>query len=161
MLQVTIKGGTKSQRKHTESLVHFCADMLMPRLKDKLDITVRLKTIKAKENAYGYCTSDPEGNADRADRPREFELEIHNKMPLRRVLETVAHEMVHVKQYARGELYEGSRVSKNRWQGRWINKDPDYWDQPWEIEAHGRECGLFVRWAEAEGLGDAKWTHDD
>jgi len=72
----------------------------------------------------------------------------------------VCHEMVHVKQYARGELYESSAQNKHRWQGKWINKDPDYWDQPWEIEAHGRETGLFVRWAESEGLGKKKWTHD-
>jgi len=65
------------------------------------------------------------------------------------------------KQYARGELYQGSRVDKHRWQGKWLAKDPDYWDQPWEIEAHGKEIGLFVRWAEKEGLGNKKWTHDD
>ena len=123
-----------------------------------LNITVKLKTIK--DDAYGYCTSDPDGDAERSDRPRSFELEIHKDLPLRKVLETVCHEMVHVKQYARGELYESSRVNKHRWQGEWLNKDPNYWDQPWEIEAHGRECGLFVRWAEENKLGDKKWTHD-
>ena len=68
--------------------------------------------------------------------------------------------MVHVKQYARGELYEGSRVNKHRWQGKWLDKDPDYWDQPWEIEAAGREAGLFIRWCEANDLAKHKWTHD-
>jgi hypothetical protein len=33
-----------------------------------------------------------------------------------------------------------------------------YWDLPWEIEAHGRETGLFIRWAEKEHLGHLKWT---
>ena len=36
----------------------------------------------------------------------------------------------------------------------------DYWDEPWEIEAHGRETGLFVRWAEKHKLGKRKWTQD-
>ena len=34
----------------------------------------------------------------------------------------------------------------------------DYWDLPWEIEAHGREVGLFVRYCEANKLGGQKWT---
>ena len=157
-MKVTVKGGSASQKKHSKSLVEFCVTKLMPRLKDSLDITVRLKTIK--EDVYGYCTADPEGDAVRADRPRYFELEIDKNLPLRKLLETLAHEMVHVKQYARGELYEGSRVSKHRWHGKWLDKDPNYWDQPWEIEAHGREAGLFIRWAENEKLGHKKWTHD-
>ena len=123
-----------------------------------LDITVKLKSLG--KDAYGYCLADPEGDAERSDRPRVFEIEVHNNMALRKVLETLCHEMVHVKQYARGELYEGSRTSKHRWQGKWLDKDPDYWDQPWEIEAAGREAGLFIRWAESQGLGKQAWTHD-
>jgi len=121
-----------------------------------LDITVRLKTLDG--DAYGYCLADDDES--RVDRPRAFELEIEKNMPLRRVLETICHEMVHVKQYARGELYEGSRIPKHRWQGKWLDKDPDYWDQPWEIEAHGREAGLFIRWCEANDLAKHKWTQD-
>lgn len=157
-MRVTVKGGSASQKKHAKSLVEFCVRKMMPRMKDSLEITVKLKKIK--EDVYGYCMSDPEGDAVRSDRPRVFELEIDKNLRLRKLLETIAHEMVHVKQYARGELYEGSRVNKHRWQGKWIDKDPDYWDQPWEIEAHGREAGLFIRWAESAKLGDKSWTHD-
>jgi hypothetical protein len=155
MIRVT--GGTASQRKYIPSVVNFCIKKLMPRMKG-LDITVRLKELKG--DAYGYCHSDPQGDATRIDRPREFEIEIHSKMPLRKVLETLCHEMVHVKQYARGELYESVRLAKHRWQGKYISNNVDYWDQPWEIEAAGREAGLFIRWAESEGLGKRKWTHD-
>jgi len=154
---IKVKGGNASQKNRVISMVNFCCNKLMPRIKD-LDITVRLKDIK--EDAYGYCHADPEGDAERLDRPRVFELEIHKNMPMRKLLETVAHEMVHVKQYARGELYQGSRIAKHRWQGKWVSNNLNYWDQPWEIEAHGREAGLFVQWAEKEKLGNMKWTHD-
>jgi hypothetical protein len=30
----------------------------------------------------------------------------------------------------------------------------DYWDFPWEIEAYGRQLGLFIRWCEVEGIAD-------
>jgi len=157
---ITIIGGSKSQKKHAESMVQFCLDKFLPRLKDVVDIRVRFKDLE-KANAYGFCCSDPDGEADRPDRPRVFELEIHKNMRLRKVLETIAHEMVHAKQYAKGELYEGSRIAKHRWQGKWVSNNVDYWDQPWEIEAHGREAGLFIQWCEKHGLGKKKWTHDD
>jgi hypothetical protein len=64
--------------------------------------------------------------------------------------------MVHVKQYARRELHP----SKEAWLGKTINpKKVSYWDLPWEIEAHGREVGLFVRYCEENKLGKYKWTN--
>lgn len=154
---VTVQGGKEYQRKYIQSIIEFCHSKLMPRMYN-LNINVKLRKFPEDENAYGYCMSDPEGDAERKDRPRDFELDIHSKMPLRRLLETICHEMVHVKQYAQGELYVSERTAKHRWQGEWVNKDPDYWDQPWEIEAHGREAGLFIRWCEKEKLGKKKWT---
>ena len=153
---IRIIGGTASQKKHIPSVINFCIQKLMPRMTN-LDITVRLK--KLDSSAYGYCLAESD-DGERLDRPKSFEIEIHKDMPLRKVLETICHEMVHVKQYARGELYESSAQGKHRWQGKWLDKDPNYWDQPWEIEAHGRETGLFVRWAEENDLGKYKWTLD-
>jgi len=41
-----------------------------------------------------------------------------------------------------------------------INKDTNYWDLPWEVEAHGKELGLFIRWAEDNKLGKYAWTQE-
>ena len=96
--------------------------------------------------------------------PKMSTLDIEIK--IRRLLETVAHEMVHVKQYAKGELFEGNfKLGKHRWMGEWLSDNSnlvkEYWDHPWEVEAHGRECGLFVRWAEENKLGSRSWALDD
>jgi hypothetical protein len=39
----------------------------------------------------------------------------------------------------------------------------DYWDTPWEIEAHGREKGLFTRFKQQYSLMDfyKRPTHGD
>ena len=140
---ITVKGGQEYQRKHVESMVEFCIKTLMPRMRT-LDITVRLKNTK---DAMGYCLE--------GDTNREFEIEIDKKQTLRKMLETVAHEMVHVKQFARRELHPHN----DDWYGKTYNpKKVSYWDLPWEVEAHGRECGLFIRWAEASDLGHKAWT---
>jgi len=140
---ITVTGGKPNQRKYVESMVEFCIQKLMPRM-ETLDITVKLKTPKG---AMGYCLE--------TDNKRTFEIEIDRNQKLRPLLETVAHEMVHVKQFARRELHP----STDTWYGKTYNpKKVSYWDLPWEIEAHGREVGLFVRWCEENDLGKYKWT---
>ena len=139
---IEVIGGSKSQKNHVEKMVAFCAKKLMPKM--NLDITVNLCK---PTGAMGYCLE--------ADNKRTFELEVDKSQPLRALLETVAHEMVHVKQYARRELDPNKEV----WMGKTYNpKDVNYWDLPWEIEAHGREVGLFVRYCEENKLAKYKWT---
>jgi hypothetical protein len=142
---INVVGGTKVQRKHARSMVEFCVATLMPKMKT-LDIEVKLCKL---DNALGYCLE--------TDNKRTFEIEIHRTQSLRKLLETVAHEMVHVKQYARRELHPADDV----WMGKTYNpKKISYWDLPWEIEAHGREVGLFIRYCETHKLGKQKWTQD-
>jgi hypothetical protein len=140
---ITVAGGKPKQRIYVESMVQFCIDTLMPRMRT-LEIEVKLCSPKG---AMGYCLE--------TDNKRTFEIEVDRTLSYRKMLETVAHEMVHVKQYARRELHP----SKHTWMGKTYNpKKTSYWDLPWEIEAHGRETGLFVRWAEKERIAHLKWT---
>lgn len=147
-MNITVTGATKSQETLIKSLTKFTINKLMPRMKN-LDITVEIK----KSDAFGYCMAE---DGERADRPREFTVTLARGLKLRDLLTTLAHELVHVKQYARGELYQSMRTAKMRWNGQWVG-DMDYYDEPWEIEAHGREEGLFVRWCEANNITKA-WT---
>ena len=142
---IAVTGGKEYQRKYVESITEFCIKTLMPRMQT-LDITIKLTK---PDGALGYCLE--------TDNKRTFELEIDRTQSLRKLLETVAHEMVHVKQFARREMHP----STNTWCGKTYNpKKVSYWDLPWEIEAHGREVGLFVRWCEQEELGNKKWTQE-
>lgn len=149
---INVTGGKEYQRNYVESITTFVVQKLMPRMRG-LELNIKLKTI---HESCGYCL--PTDDAD-PQRPREFDIEIKKDLPLRTLLETVAHELVHAKQFARGELYQSSRTAKHRWQGEWLDKNPEYWDLPWEIEAHGREVGLFVRWCEQNGYADKSWAN--
>jgi hypothetical protein len=143
---VEVLGGTQSQRKYAESMVQFCIDTLMPRM-TTLDIEVKLTV---PQGAMGYCLE--------TDNNRTFEIELDRKLSLRKLMETLAHEMVHVKQYARREFHPAN----NAWLGKTYNpKKVSYWDLPWEIEAHGRETGLFIRWVEENDFATKKWTQID
>jgi hypothetical protein len=67
----------------------------------------------------------------------------------------VLHEMVHVKQYAKGDLCQSMKESNlHKWNKKeWVDdgKVP-YWELPWEIEAHGREKGLMLGWMNSTSL---------
>tara|TARA_B100000287_G_scaffold396730_1_gene412645 strand:- start:132 stop:641 length:510 start_codon:yes stop_codon:yes gene_type:complete len=60
------------------------------------------------------------------------------------VLKTLAHELVHVKQYVMGEL--SMRKEGLCYRGVHHNVDTltEYFELPYEIEAYGREKGLLV-----------------
>lgn len=105
------------------------------------------------KHADGYC--EVTGHNIR-HKPRQFTIQIRNNKSKRYMLMTLAHEMVHLKQYALGELDENMNV----WKGKRVNSSIDYWDTPWEIEAHGRECGLWTRFAEKYKLRYPKTKYE-
>lgn len=55
-------------------------------------------------------------------------------------LSTLAHEMVHVKQFAKGEL----DPALSRWKSNKYCDKIEYWDQPWEKEARRLQHKLVL-----------------
>jgi len=61
-------------------------------------------------------------------------------------LTTLAHEMVHVKQFARGEL----SPTFSRWK-KLEREFDDYWEQPWENEARRLQHKLALKFSKEQG----------
>lgn len=81
-------------------------------------------------------------------KPRSFLIEIHSYSSGSDILKAIAHEMIHVKQFACGDLNE----CLTRWKGNRIEDGLDYWKHPWEIDAYGTEVGLFYHFSKKEKL---------
>ena len=156
-MHIEITGGTKLLRQQIESVARFSADMLMSK---RLQKNLWLEFELTRELYKSECNLGDVMWNDRNHSPRDYSIRIDITVPRRRILESVCHEMVHVKQFATGNWVELDKTKINRWFGEDINPLPNYWDRPWEIEAHGREVGLFIRWAEKHGLAKQSWTHD-
>lgn len=61
---------------------------------------------------------------------------------LKGFIKALAHEMVHVKQVVKGEMK--GLDHRTIFLNKKVNEDKvHYYDLPWEIEAHGREYGLW------------------
>ena len=157
-MNVYITGGNKSLRALAHSLVEYCGEKLFANnLKNKIIIDIEFSRKLYKEDGIlGEVDFD-----DNNHRPKEFTMVIDSTGPKRRVMETIAHEMVHIKQYAKGELVDLSRCGSTKWLENVVDRNTNYWDLPWEIEAHGKELGLFIRWAEANKLAKHSWTQEN
>ena len=146
-----VKGSNKAVRGLIETAAWFCAEKLMgKRLMESLEITINLKkNLLSKEGFEGTAMWE-----DDSYRPKEFTIEIDTTAKIRNILITLAHEMVHVKQWAKNEMYEYMNVAGMvRFKGEKIHMEiTDYWDYPWEIEAYGKQLGLFVRFCEHMGF---------
>ena len=91
-------------------------------------------------------------------RGRIFTIELRNLETDDPLLQTLAHEMVHVKQLATRELtYRTDPLVGGFieiWKGRIWRPRPNehpYFDCPWECDAFGREAGLYHRWKAYKG----------
>ena len=154
-MNVYITGGNKSLRALAHSLVEYCADKLFSsNLNNKITIDIEFsKTLYKEDTILGEVDFD-----DNNHRPKDFTMVVDCSGSKRQVMETIAHEMVHIKQYAKGELVDLSRCGGTKWMKDVVDGNTNYWDLPWEIEAHGKELGLFIRWAEDTKLSDQSWT---
>lgn len=71
---------------------------------------------------------------------RDLLMVLDRRLKPIQLVQTVAHEMIHVKQFCRGQLSQ--HVDRKgelyfKWMGRRYNKD--YYDRPWELDAFRNE----------------------
>jgi hypothetical protein len=161
-MQIYTKGSTRKTQKIVKDLTRFCANMLMSKRMAE-SLLIRIEFIKDLDNQYdGDCEY-----VDEESRPREFLIRVNDSLKLSKKLRTICHEMVHVKQYASGEMKYMSRPARfTKFQGMLYPDELDYWDSPWEIEAFGREPGLYTRWIDQRGYAkniifDTRHIEDD
>jgi len=122
---IFVDGGSRRQRELTYNVASFAWMKLMPRIK-KCIINIELKNLKGYD---GTCLDL--GN-------RDYVIELDKKLSLGdNFLTTIFHEMVHVKQYVRKELYSECNFYKTR---------EEYINLPWEVEAYAKQEELLEQW---------------
>ena len=150
---IHVKGSNKSVRKLIETAAWYYAEKLMgKRTIDNLEIHIKLKRgLYKKDNTEGTAIWE----FGESYPPKEFTIELDCGVKIRNMLITLAHEMVHIKQWRKGEMYEYAKLGKVRFmKTKYDMNDLNYWDYPWEIEAFGRQLGLFVRFCEDNGFAN-------
>jgi hypothetical protein len=134
---ITITGkANKMSNGDIKQIIGIIAKDLMPRLSQFLLIDVKIvRGLAKKEDILGDATwSDPDSRY-----PRDFEIRLDSSMSRLDMVETIAHEMTHIKQYAKGELKDYFRcLNRTRWKGK-VYESLKYEERPWELEAQQNE----------------------
>lgn len=115
----------------------FAKELLGPRLARRITVNLEWKAYPREWGSVDW--------ADRNHRPRVFAMAVHPKMTLYHTLQTLAHEMVHVKQFARGDMKDFLTTARcSRWKKRIIDHhDTPYAKLPWEVEAYRMQKILY------------------
>lgn len=130
-----------------DSSVYYFASQLIGKNILK-SITINLKFV---EKLDSYGTSLVTGY-NQSGKPRVFEIEVRNHLSAKTTLKTIAHEIVHVKQFAKNEVDPPLTM----WKGKKIDtKKVEYYKLPWEIEAYGLTYGLYINFC----IENKLWEH--
>lgn len=114
-------GDNKELCNLAEEVVAFCVQELMSRMRT-LDICIE---VSDETDVCGYCMA--------VDK-REFVIEVKEDLDIAEFISTLCHEMVHVKQYARGELDINGKMS--------YKTHEEYMNLWYEKEAYEQEVVL-------------------
>ncbi len=153
------------------AMTEFAMARLIPskRLRNNVSINIHLKL----HDEGGEAMLSEDANKYR---PRDFKIIIdHHQAEIddynrtrtdtelgHAILRTLAHELVHVKQYLVGDL--SWRDKGMLWKGEIFAPEylTDHLETPYEVEAYGREKGLlvsfFVKWKEIEEVMGIKYS---
>jgi hypothetical protein len=104
-------------------------------------LKINLKFIKMDDHSWGICDTH-----DIGIKPKEYTLLINREIESEKdIITTIAHEMVHVWQYATGKFRDYA-VPAHRYGNFVYDANMNYWDMPWEIEARKLEKQLYRYW---------------
>ena len=122
------------------------------RLSNNINLNIHMRHSEHEGESYVHDDAN-------SKRPRDFVIVLdHHQMDRdeygrerpdtewgHKILETLAHELVHVKQYIKRELTGTSGVGLY-WKGTKFELEDfrDYYELPYEVEARGNERGLLI-----------------
>ena len=143
MALISVTGGTSTQRSLAQEVAYWALDQLVSRrMQNSLDIRIEIKPFVNEGNNVGYTTWEYDNI-----RPREFLIEIDKSIDDEEFTETIIHEMVHVKQFAKEELKERFKpYHRELWFGKEIDTKNKYRSLPWEKDAYKLQVKLYYEY---------------
>lgn len=134
-----------------EDATEFFAKKLMgSRLSNLLKIRVHVRKTVLDIVTKGQV----ELHANGSKRQRDYLIVLNGKKGLHSTIETLAHEMVHVRQKAKNQLQYKYHQTYGSIMARWKDNPPvplsdiNYLDRPWEIEARKLQRELYKEYIE-------------
>lgn len=136
-IQVCQRGGTHREPFIEALLIRVGGQIMSTRLLNTLQIRVECRATKLKPHVDGVV---------RPISKKEYLVIIQRDDSAQEIAETIAHEIRHIEQFARGRLRVGKKGDKNGWfwrpgpgEASFYPFPSDYATAPWEVEARETE----------------------
>lgn len=160
MIRVYSESLSKEERQFLQVASHWCLDKFVAKdVKDAATVSIHIRHIPTKYGIdySGYVVHQVHNGK------QYFKIEISDSLinvrsrknfnKLKKILSSLFHELVHVKQYLNKELYDyadgdvkfcGQRYPHVQNEHGLVpaEYDESYYNSPWEVEAYGRQDGL-------------------
>lgn len=141
-MKVNISGKAENiSNKEIRDAVFFYTKKLLGHAMAKkitLDIIIDKELLKTFDMYANIAPLDADA------RPKHYEMEIDAKLSRKQFLVSLAHEMIHLKQFAKNQMRDLETKKMTRWMGDYyVEENIDYWRRPWEVEAHKGERILY------------------
>jgi len=165
-IRVSLPRNVRDQAFHwiMEDATEFFAKKLMgTRLANLLNIRVHVRKTTMCDKTRGQVTLHATGSR----RQRDYKIELNYAKGLHQCIETLGHEMVHVRQKAKDQLQYRYNYTTGKIMARWINnpvmpvEEIPYIDRPWEIEARKLQKGLYKDYIEYVRVKHAKANKEE
>ena len=127
MLEIKVEGSRRN-KKFVEAILPSIVTQL------KLDTCKKALLIRL----YDECNGNEGTTLDLSAVTGAYLVVIKPKRKLKEIALALAHEMVHVKQMAKGIL-KSAKNGDHMWAGKRYSKDTAYLSRPWEIEAFSKQ----------------------
>jgi len=140
-MEVHVKGkNDKLSSKEIKYALEIFGNVLLGKRLAK-NVSIDVVNEPMNKNFCGFCEATDHGYRNH----RFFEITINCRQSKSMQIRTLAHEMVHVMQFARNELKFLDKDNTYKWRGKVMRiKSEKYFSMPWEMEAHISEDYLIA-----------------
>lgn len=147
---IYVAGGKPRKKKLVEAAARWMLGYTLgTRLANNVSLRIDLVNDLKNTNVYGSVLW-----ADSNNRPREFDMDLCNHINDRTLFRVLAHEIVHIRQYATGDLKDlATHADYCKWKNKLVQSEGrgrgSYFDLPWEKEARRDQEIIFNEWRRA------------
>lgn len=150
--EIHISGGNAKKRKLVKQAARWMLGYTLgTRLANNIVLSISLEENLRNTRFYGSVIWE-----DDNQRPRSFDMELCNYLKDRMLYRVLAHEIVHIRQYATGDLKDlATHADYCKWKNKMVLAEGrgsgSYFDLPWEVEARRDQEVILSSWKKAHG----------
>lgn len=150
--KISITGGSPFKRKMLKRAARWMLGYALgTRLANNITLKIRIDDSLINTRFYGSVIWEDDNH-----RPRSYDMELCNYLTDRTLFKVLAHEIVHIRQYATGDLKDlATQANYCKWKNKLVQAEGkgriSYFKLPWEIEARRDQEIILREWKETHG----------